>query len=269
MSEADINAVEVSTSASTVPYGGESEMDKERSRIAILCWEAGQVPRGLVQLETLQGNSTNPKSYPFPVRFNRIKGANIHTVLEDPSNEVLKNMIVESKKMISEGIEAITTSCGFNAIFQEELASALDVPVFTSSLLQVPMVHKMLGLEKSIAVITAKKSALKVEHLRAVGITDDIRLNILGMENSPEWNKIFTAPDDDVDLNVIACEVIGTAKEAVSMDKDIGVFVLECTDLPPFADQIKKELHLPVFDFITMMEYVARSIGVVKPYYNN
>jgi Asp/Glu/hydantoin racemase len=247
----------------------EPEMDNNSAKIAILCWEAGQVPRGLVQLETLPGNSTNPKSYNFPVRFNRIKGANIHTVLEEPSNEVLKSMIAESKKMISEGIEAITTSCGFNAIFQQELASALDVPVFTSSLLQVPLVHKMLGPEKSIAVITAKKTALKTEHLRSVGITEDMKLNILGMEDSPEWNKIFTSPDDDVDLDTIADEVIATAREGLSKDKGIGAFVLECTDLPPFADQIRKELHIPVFDFITMMEYVARSIGVVKPFFYN
>lgn len=251
------------------PSEGEEEflMNNNYGEIAILCWEAGQVPRGLVQLETLPGNSTNPKSYAFPVRFNRIMGANIHTVLEDPSKEVLKNMISESKIMVSEGIRAITTSCGFNAIFQKDLSSALDVPVFTSSLLQVPLVHKMLGPGRSIAVITAKKSALKVEHLRAVGITADIKLNILGMENSSEWNKIFTASEDDVDLDIIAGEVISTAKEAVFQDKSIGAFVLECTDLPPFSDSIRKELHLPVFDFVTLIEFVARSIGVVKPFY--
>ena len=239
----------------------------DQGRIAILCWEAGQVPRGLVQLETLPGNSTNPGSYQFPVRFNRIRGANIHTVLEEPSKEVLKNMIDESKKMISEGIEAITTSCGFNAIFQEELASALDVPVFTSSLLQVPLVHRMLGPDRSIAVITAKKIALRPEHLRSVGITADIKLNILGMENSPEWNKIFTAPDDDVDLDIIAEEVISTAREGLSKDRRIGAFVLECTDLPPFSETIKEELRMPVFDFVTLIEFVARSIGVMKPFY--
>ena len=242
-------------------------MNNDSGKIAILCWEAGQVPRGLVQLETLPGNSTNPKSYAFPVRFNRIKGANIHTVLEHPSEDVLRNMIIESKKMISEGIEAITTSCGFNSIFQKELASSLDVPVFTSSLLQVPLVHRMLAPDRAIAVITAKKSALKAEHLRAAGITADIKLNILGMENSPEWNKIFTLPEDDVDLDVIAREVISTAKEAVSQDKSIGAFVLECTDLPPFSEEIRQELHLPVFDFITLIEFVARSIGVLKPFY--
>lgn len=236
-------------------------------KIGILCWELDNAPRGFVQLESLVGNSTNPESYPFPVRLNRIKGANIHTVLENPSKEVLKNMIAESKKMISEGVEAITTSCGFNAIFQEELTSSLNVPIFTSSLLQVPLVHKMIGSDKLIAVITAKKSALKIEHLRAVGITSDMRLNILGMENSSEWNKMYTVPQNDVDLGVIGQEVLSAAKEALSLDSDIGAFVLECTDLPPFSETIRQELRLPVFDFITLVELVAHSIGIVKPFY--
>ena len=80
----------------------------------------------------------------------------------------------------------------FNAIFQRELTEALDVPIFTSSLLQVPFVHSIISPNKSIAVITAKKAALKEKHLRAVGITPDIKIEIFGMEDSPEWNKIFT-----------------------------------------------------------------------------
>jgi len=36
--------------------------------IGILCWEEGCSPRGLVQLEELPGNSTNPKTFEFPVK---------------------------------------------------------------------------------------------------------------------------------------------------------------------------------------------------------
>lgn len=50
--------------------------------IGILCWEAGCSPRGLAQLETLPGNSTNPETFDFAVRYCRVKGANIHTILE-------------------------------------------------------------------------------------------------------------------------------------------------------------------------------------------
>ncbi|MBN1227018.1 MAG: aspartate/glutamate racemase family protein, partial [Deltaproteobacteria bacterium] len=96
-------------------------MNSGGKSIGILCWEAGSSPRGLEQLESLVGNSVNPLSYDFPVVFRRVKGANIQTVLEDPDPEVLSRFIETGKAMISEGVKAITTSCGFNAIFQREL----------------------------------------------------------------------------------------------------------------------------------------------------
>jgi len=109
----------------------------ESPKIGVLCWEKGHVPRGLQQLETLPGNSTNPASYGYPVRFQHVRGANVHTILEKPDAAVLATMIADARTMVSQGVQAITTSCGFNAIFQRELAAAAGVPVFTSSLLQV------------------------------------------------------------------------------------------------------------------------------------
>ena len=103
------------------------------AKIGILCWETGHVPKGLMQLESLVGNSTNPASYDYPVRLKPVLGANVHTVLENPDRQVLARMIADAKDMAADGVLAITTSCGFNAIFQEELASALGLPVFTSS----------------------------------------------------------------------------------------------------------------------------------------
>ncbi len=237
------------------------EQKAESPRIGILCWEAGQVPRGLVQLESLKGNSTNPESYPFPVRFCRVQGANIQTILENPDRNVLARMIDEARNMVSEGVRAISTSCGFNAIFQHELADGLDVPAFTSSLLQLPMVNRILGGKREIAVITAKKAALREDHFRAVGITPDMPVHVFGMEECPEWNKIFVAPDDDVDLEIIRQEVVDTAMKAIAERPGIGAFVLECTDLPPFAQPIREATGRPVFDFISLINHVSEALG--------
>jgi len=93
-----------------------------KQRIGILCWEGGQVAKGLLQLETLVGNSTNPASYAFPIVRKQVKGANVRTILENPDREVLKTMIGDAKAMVAaDGVKAITTSCGFNAVFQREL----------------------------------------------------------------------------------------------------------------------------------------------------
>ena len=45
-------------------------------------------------------------------------------------------------------MQAITTNCGFLAKFQREIAAAVTVPVFTSSLMLVPMVHRMFSWKR-------------------------------------------------------------------------------------------------------------------------
>lgn len=230
------------------------------AKIGILCWEAGQVPKGLMQLETLVGNSTNPASYNYPVRLSRVLGANVHTILENPDPAVLRTMIEDAKGMVADGIKAITTSCGFNAIFQRELAAAVPVPVFSSSLLQVPLIRQMHGPSSEICILTAKASALQTAHLTSVGIASADGLRICGLESCPEWNTIFTDAEAEVDLHAIEREVIGTAVNALKKHPNIRAFVLECTDLPPFSAAIRRQTGLPVFDFITMTNYLYSTI---------
>lgn len=229
-------------------------------KIGILCWETGHVPRGLMQLESLVGNSTNLASYSYPVRLHPVRGANVHTVLENPSREVLAQMIVDAKDMAAEGILAITTSCGFNAVFQEELASALTIPVFTSSLLQVPMVQRVIGPQGEVCVIVAHAGALRPEHLRAAGIEHTNGLRIVGLDKCTEWRRMFAEPDHDIDLALIEEEILNTCREARAAYPAVRAFVLECTDLPPFSASIRRQTGLPVFDFITMANYLEASL---------
>lgn len=234
--------------------------DAGMAKIGILCWEQGQVPQGLLQLETLVGNCTNPASYDFPVRLHRVRGANVHTILENPDAGVLRTMIADAQTMAAEGVKAITTSCGFNAIFQQQLAQAVSVPVFTSSLLQVPFVQQIHGLNSEICVLTANAGALQPAHLSSVGITRTEGLHIMGLEQCPEWNRLFAEPDAEIDLALIAQEVLGTALRALEQHPHIRAFVLECTDLPPYAAAIRRRTGLPVFDVISMVNYLHSSL---------
>jgi hypothetical protein len=162
--------------------------------------------------------------------------------------------------MASQGIKAISTSCGFNAIFQQELAQTAGVPVFTSSLLQVPFARQIHGLQSEICIITANANALGPEHLKSVGIENLEGLHIIGLEQCAEWNKIFARPDAEIDLDIIEQEVLGAARRAVEAHPAIRAFVLECTDLPPYSAAIRHQSGLPVFDFITMVNYLHSTI---------
>ena len=227
-----------------------------RAKIGILCWEVGQVPRGLVQLEGLVGNSTNPASYAYPVRLHPVQGANTETILLNPSQKVLSTMIADARMLVSEGVAAITTSCGFNAVFQRQLAAALDVPVMSSSLMQVPLLQQTLAPNAEICVITANAGALRPAHFEGAGIYRLDAVHVVGLERYPEWNRIFSEPESDIDLDLVEREVVGAAQSALSLHPGIRAFVLECTDLPPYSAKIRAATGLPVMDFITMMDHL-------------
>lgn len=227
--------------------------------IGILCWEEGSIPRGLEQLEELPGNSTNPTTFNFPVKYSRIKGANIQTILENPCQKILQSMISEACKMEKQGIKAITTSCGFNAVFQRELADSVSIPVFASSLIQIPIVQNMLGKQQAVGVITAKKSALSVQHFENAGVTKQIPIIVQGLEECTEWNKIFSSPDEEINITAVENDLISSASSMIKQS-DIGAFVFECTDLPPFSNAVRKATGRPVFDFVTLTNFVYQGI---------
>jgi hypothetical protein len=227
--------------------------------VGMLCWESGKYPKGFDQLATLVGNTTNPATFDFPILYERVKGANYETVVLRPSEEVLNEMVKASLKMVNEGVKVVATSCGFNIIFQDKLARAVNsvgkALVATSSLLLVPLVSRMLG-GRRVGIMTANSDALTKEHLRAAGIDDSVPVCIMGIQDVGEWRKMIEDPEATIDLRKLEQEVTEKAKQLVNQCPDIGAIVLECTDLPPFAPSIRKATGLPVFDvnmLITML----------------
>jgi hypothetical protein len=55
--------------------GGYVNVSTDSPIIGMLCWELG-FPRGLQQLEKMPGNVMNPATFDFPVRYERVQGAN-------------------------------------------------------------------------------------------------------------------------------------------------------------------------------------------------
>ena len=215
----------------------------------------------------LPGDIGNPATFPFAVRYRMVPGTTYHDVVEALQEErLLVPFIAAAQALEQEGVCAITTSCGFNAIFQEALANAVKIPVFTSSLLQVPFAQALVGRDRAVGVITASASSLSEKHLRACGITDEMHPIVMGLENAPEWSKIFDHPDDSFDMDLVTEEILNVARQGVKDHPEIGAIVLECTDLPPFARRIREELDIPVFDFNSMIGHVAMALSIVKLY---
>src|SRR5687768_7998278 len=141
---------------------------------------------GILMLDTrfprIPGDMGNASTFPFPVRYHRVEGAHPDLVVRRGAEGLLPAFIEGARALQREGVGAITTNCGFLIKYQEQLAAAVRVPVFTSSLLLVPLVHRMLAPGRRIGLMTVNGAGLTPEHLEGAGIGADIPLVVAGME---------------------------------------------------------------------------------------
>ena len=223
--------------------------------VGILKWETGQGIT-LTQLEQMPGNVMHPDTFSFPVVFSDVKGACYSSLIEHFDPALIQQSIRTAGELASAGARFISTSCGFNIIMQEELANAVDLPVCTSSLLQVPVVLRTLRKGSAVGIVTADRRHLTAAHLRQAGITEDMRVHITGIEDSGEFSKVRQDPDAVLDVEKFKREVIDAVKAMVREHPAIRAIVVECTDLPPCSEALRKELGIPVFDYVTMMEWM-------------
>ncbi len=219
-----------------------------------------------VQYPCVPGNVANATTYNFPVRYKVVKGASVERLLWAKDKSLIKPFIDAALELQEEGVGAITGACGFMALFQKEVARELDIPVFLSSLLQVPFINQILGGKKRIGVISADASALTDEFFKAVGVLEGTKLALAGMENQPEFSGAILKNKGSLDSQIIEEEVVHVAKELKKKHDDLGAILLECSDLPPYSHAVQQAVSLPVFDFISMINYVESAI-IKHPYH--
>src|SRR4030095_1142051 len=95
---------------------------------------------------------------------------------------------------------AVATNCGFLAKFQPEMAAAVSIPVFTSSLMLVPLVQRMLPPGRAVGVLTVNGASLPGEPRAGGGISRDTPLVIAGLETEKEFTRVLL--DDLLSLDV-------------------------------------------------------------------
>lgn len=211
------------------------------------------------------GHIKNPSSLPFPLLYAMIDGVTVPDLLNTPSPALLEPFVQGAKRLEREGVRAITGSCGFLALFQRELAAAVSVPVFASSLIQVPLAYHMGGARAPVGVLTADSRALTDRHFEGVG-AQGIPVVIEGMETAQEFSEVILQNKRTrMDTGQIGVEVMAAVDRLAARNPEMGALVLECTDLPPYAAQIQARLQIPVFD-LTTLATMAHSVVVRRPY---
>lgn len=222
------------------------------------------IPIGVLCLEAyhakVPGILRNASTFKFPVLYKVVAGASIERLIDRQDPGLLLPFIEAIRELEQEGVRAITGSCGFMVLFQRELAEAVNIPIFISSLIQVPMVHRMLRGNQKVGILTAKKNKLTEDHLRAIG-AESVPICIAGMDDQEEFcETIFWGRKKEMDLDRLEKEVLSVVNDLVKDNPEMGALVIECTDLPPFAHSIQQKINLPIFDIITLTNMVYEAV---------
>ena len=220
---------------------------------------------GVLMLDTrmprLPGDVGNAETWPFPVHYEVVKGANTSRIMgPDPDPTLLEPFIAAACELQRLGVRAITTSCGFLAVFQKELQAELSVPMLSSALLQVPYVSRVIGPGKRVAILTERPN-LTERHFNGVGWSaKDVPVTVCAMPEDAVFPTVFIDQSLTADRDVLEREMVELAVRAAK-EPEVGALVLECTNFVPFSQAMRRATGLPVYDLYTLVmhTYLATS----------
>ena len=222
------------------------------------------------------GDNRNASAFPYPIQYEIVEGVDIKALVwEEDKSPCLEPILKAAKKLEKMGCRAIAAECGYFAYFQKDVAAHVDIPVFMSSLLQIPFIQNIIGLKKDVGIFCYQRQFLTDTHLKKVGIEPGSNYIIAGASDDYKcteldmlWNWEVRPEKPWADYATQQRQMVHSCVDFYSRNPTIGAIMLECSGMQPFARAIQREVDLPVFSWGTILDY-AFSVVVHRDYYGH
>lgn len=208
--------------------------------------------------EPAPGDVAYPGSFNCPVRYRVVPGLSFDMVKEGKMTADVEKEFIEAIDDLDDmGVHGITGDCGFFMNFQRLARKHTEVPLYLSSLAQLPSVTCSFGQHEMIAIVTANGQML--EPMRPLikdmcGVeTHEKRYVIVSCIDIPGFEAV--ALGEKVDTVKVMPGMVRKCQQTLQMHPNIRAFLFECAELPPYSDAVRKATGLPVFDFVTCAEF--------------
>ncbi len=206
------------------------------------------------------GDVANATTYAYPVRFQRVEGLTPARLFRH-DRSLYETVLAGARSLVQNGVRAVTSDCGFMALYQQDLARELGVPVMMSSLIQIPLISTIIGPERRIGVVTANAGSLTGELLQRAGVSSSDRVVVAGLEHTEHFAPVAVYETaDTLDTELVEREVVTAVDGLLRRDRELGAILLECSLLPPYGAAVHDAFGLPVFDFVTAIDFVYSSV---------
>lgn len=133
------------------------------------------------------------------------------------------------------------------------MKEALGVPVATSSLIQAPMIAATLPPGKHLTVLTISANTLTTAHLSAAGVPDGTP--VVGTDGGREFTRAVLGDALDIDFDAVRADMLDAADALLKAHPATGAILLECTNMVPYAADIRRKTGLPVYSVYSLLTW--------------
>ena len=231
---------------------------------------------GLLQFQAnlpmIPGNMGNATTFDFPMAYREMNAANVYDVMSTTPVKRFTDAAVEACNWLEmQGVRAIIGNCGFWGHYQKAVQERINTPFFSSSLMMLPMMVRCLPKNQKVGVITANGPLLSEGvAIENCGLSLDLmkeRVVIEGCEDDLEFARAM-AVKGAYNPAKFEQDVLAGVTRLMKKDPDIGVILLECTELSPHAHAVQRLVNMPVWDYTSMTNWIY-SGTVRRPFVGN
>jgi hypothetical protein len=210
---------------------------------------------GIIMLDTKwprpPGDTGNALTWPFPVLYKVVKGASARVVIDEKGKGLGPAFLDAAAELVREGADGITTTGGFLSIFQKQLAAHVNVPVAASSLMQIPLVQKLLPPGKRVGVLSVRGDRITPEHLESVDAPLDTPIE--GTQDGREFTRVLLQDEMEMDYAAAELDILEAGERLLTRHPDVGAIVCETHNMGPYSYRLNHHLRIPVYDVYTFV----------------
>ena len=211
------------------------------------------------------GCVNNSSSFQYPVLHKLVPGWHSADVFAGDTGKYLSTMIDKARELEADGVRGIISNCGYALQHQADVANAVKIPVALSTLCLLPMIASSLGPSGAIGILCTASPPLTRSFIESAGIRIRNPLVIEGLIDEPGFKTLAAAcglahESDEAlisfDTDDIERDLVHVATRMQDNHPELGAIVFECSEFGPYAHAVQAATDLPVFDFITLADYL-------------
>ena len=209
----------------------------------------------VLQLDTrfcrVPGDVGCADSYVNDPEIIRVPRASVADVVSDQPNQIDLDPFLKAIEQATGDV--IVTSCGFLSPFQGELQNVTDKPVIASVLNMLSDLKVPKGAERS-SVLTFDATRMVETHFPNPYSAGDFHVVGLRPDNPLRQRIEGDIPDrfDPSDMQEAVMHDF-----AAAMTPTTETVILECTNLPPYKPQMRRNRNVRIVDILSAIEHIA------------